>query len=226
MIAAGCDSISDEAWNAEVWANPSFLVRARPLVGEGKVKVSWAAGEPSIRALDGSDANGPFSYERVRYLSQQFVEELCSSSGLTDGLLREIERVIFEAHPDHARDGALDFAELLEHRASRHRLARDREAEAVSQISERISTELEKEKLVATYEAQVAQKKKLVDAYTADRAKLVSAGSEKRAQRHAELAGAANQVRAKLRQFAGQRQTFLALQDEVQDLRRNKARMH
>jgi hypothetical protein len=223
MIAEGCDSISDEAWNAEEWANPSFLVRARPLVGQGKVKVSWAAGEPNVRTLDGSDANGPFSYDRVRYLSQQFVEELCSSSGLTDGLLREIERVIFEAHPDHERDGALDFGELLEHRASRHRLARNREAEAVSQISERISTELEKEKLVSSYEAQVAQKKKLVDAYTADRAKLVSAGSEKRAQRHTELAGAANQVRAKLRQFANQRQTFLALQDEVKDLRRNQA---
>ena len=102
-------------------------------------------------------------------------------------------------------------------------LARDREAEAVSQISERISTELEKEKLVAIYEAQVTQKKKLVDAYTADRAKLVSTGSEKAAQRHTELAGAANQIRAKLRQFADQRQTFLALQDEVKDLRRNQA---
>jgi AAA domain, putative AbiEii toxin, Type IV TA system len=223
MIAAGCDSISDEAWNADEWANPSFLVRARSLVGDAKVKVHWASGEPSLRALDGSDANGPLSYERVRYLSQQFVEELCSSSGLTDGLLREIERVIFEAHPDEARDGTLDFAELLDHRASRHRLARDREAEAVSQISERISTELEKEKLIATYEGQVGQKTKLVDAYTADRAKLVSAGSEKRAQRHTELAGAANQLRAKLRQFAGQRQTFLAMQDEVKDLRRNQA---
>ena len=104
MIAAGCDSITDEAWNADEWANPSFLVRARSLVGRGKVKVSWAAGEPSIRALDGSDANGPFAYERVRYLSQQFVEELCSSSGLTDGLLREIERVIFEAHPHEERE--------------------------------------------------------------------------------------------------------------------------
>ena len=223
MIAAGCDSISDEAWNAKQWANPSFLIRARPRVGDGKVKVNWASGEPSIRALNGSDANGPFSYERVRYLSQQFVEELCSSSGLTDGLLREIERVIFEAHPNDARDGTLDFTELLNHCASRHRLAREREAEAVAQISERIGTELEKEKLIATFESQVAQKKKLVDAYTADRAKLVSAGSEKRAQRHTELAGAANQIRAKLRQFAGQRQTFLAMQDEVKDLRRNQA---
>jgi predicted ATPase len=223
MIAAGCDSISDDAWAADEWANPSFLVRARPLVGQGKVKVSWAAGDSSTRSLNGSDANGPMSYPRARYLSQQFVEELCSSSGMTDGLLREIERVIFEAHPERDRDGALDFAELLEDRASRHRLARDREAEAVSQISERISTELEKEKLIATYEVQVAQKKKLVDAYTADRAKLVSAGSEIRAQRHTELAGAANQVRSTLRKYANQRQTFLALQDEVKDLRRNQA---
>lgn len=223
MIATGCDSISDKTWSAGEWANPSFLVRARSLLGEGKVQVSWAAGESDIRALDGSDAHGLFSYERVRYLSQQFVEELCSSSGLADGLLREIERVIFEAHPEHTRDGAVDFAELLEQGASRHRLTRAREAEAVSKISERISTELEKEKLISTYEAQVAQKKKLVDAYTADRAKLVSAGSEKRAQRHTELAGAANQIRVKLRQFANQRQTFLALQDEVKDLRRNRA---
>jgi energy-coupling factor transporter ATP-binding protein EcfA2 len=223
MIAAACDSITDETWNADEWANPSFLVRARPLIGDGKVKVSWAAGEPSVRSLNGADANGPFAYQRVRYLSQQFVEELCSSSGLTDGLLREIERVIFEAHPDEERDGALDFEELLEQRATRHRLARQREAEAVSQISDRISTELEKEKLVATYEGQVAQKKKLIDAYTADRAKLVSAGSELRAQRHTDLAGAANQVRAKLRQYTGQRQTFLAMQDEVKDLRRNQA---
>lgn len=223
MIAAGCDSISNDAWNAEAWANPSFLVRARSLVGQGKVKVSWAAGAFSERQLDGSDANMPLNYPRVRYLSQQFVEELCSSSGLTDGLLGEIERVIFEAHPDHARDGVLDFAELLEHHASRYRLARDREAEAVSQISERISIEVEKHKLLDSYAAQAAQKKKLVDDYTSDRAKLVSAGSENRAQRHTELAGVANQLRTKLRQFANQRQTFLALQDQVKDLRRNQA---
>lgn len=223
MIAAGCDSIADETWNADEWANPSFLVRARPLIGDGRVKVNWAAGEPSLRSLDGSDANGPFAYERVRYLSQQFVEELCRSTGLTDGLLREIERVIFDAHPDEGRDGALNFEELLEQRATRHRLAREREAEAVSQISDRISAELEKEKLAATYEGQVGQKKKMIDAYTADRAKLVSAGSEQRAQRHTELAGAANTVRANLRRLTGQRQTFLAMQDEVKDLRRNQA---
>ena len=223
MMAAGCDSISGEAWAGDEAANPSFLVRARSLLADEKVKITWAAGDPSTRSLNGSDANGPMSYPRVRYLSQQFVEDLCSASGMTDELLREIERVIFEAHPDHDRDGALDFVELLEHRASRHRLARQREAEAVSQISERISVELEKQKLVAGLETQVGQKKKLVGAYTADRAKLVSAGSEKRAQRHTEVAAAANTLRSKLRRFTNQRQTFLALQDEVKDLRRNQA---
>ena len=38
-----------------------------------------------------------------------------------------------------------------------------------------------------------------------------------------ELAGVSNQIRAKLRQFTNQRQTFLAMQDEVKDMRRNQA---
>ena len=84
MIAAGCDSIPEDNWLAEEDVNPSFLMRARSLLGGGKVKVNWAAGESEIRALDGSDSGGPASYPRVRYLSQQFVEELCSSSGMTD----------------------------------------------------------------------------------------------------------------------------------------------
>ena len=46
MIAAGCDAISDKAWAADEGANPSFLIRARPLLDNGKVQVSWAADEP------------------------------------------------------------------------------------------------------------------------------------------------------------------------------------
>lgn len=223
MIAAGCDSIPEEDWTADEDANPSFLIRARPLLGNGRVKVSWAAGAFDIRALDGTDADDPASYPKVRYLSQQFVEDLCSSSGMTDELMREIERVIFEAHPPEDRDGALDFEEMLDQRATRHRLAREREAEAVSQISDRISTELEKEKLVSTLETQVAQKTKTLNGYTADRTKLVAAGSEKRAQRHIEVSAAADAIKVTVRRFSNQRRTFVALQDETKDLRRNKA---
>ena len=112
MIAAGCDSISKDAWSADEWANPSFLVRARPLLGESKVRVEWEAGDPNVRSLQGPGEGEPTTDGRVRYLSQQFVEDLCSSSGMTDALLREIERVIFEAHPESDRDSAGNFAEL------------------------------------------------------------------------------------------------------------------
>lgn len=223
MIAAATDSIAGTTWAGEEAAHPSFLVRARPLLGGAKVCVGWAGGETSTRALDGSDANSTLTYPRVRYLSQQFVEELCSSSGMTDELLGAIEAVIFGAHSERERDGALNFAELLEQRAARHRLAREREATAVVQISERISVELEKTKLVASLEAEVRQQRQLVNAYTVDRSKLVSSGSEGRMQRHTEVAAAANVVRGRLRGLTAQRQTFLALQDEVRDLRRNQA---
>jgi len=223
MIAAACDSIPDKSWEADKWSNPSFLARARPLIGNGQVKVSWQAGEPCIRSLNGSDANSEMRYPRVRYLSQQFVEDLCSANGMTDGLLREIERVIFEAHSEDDRNGALDFEELLEGRASLHRQARIREAEAVKQISERVSLEIEKKKQVAGYVAQIAQKKQLVAAYTADRAKLVSAGSKVRADRHTQISIFASQVNSKLRELNNQKQAFLALQDEVKDVRVNYA---
>ncbi|WP_322628864.1 hypothetical protein [Halothiobacillus sp.] len=163
MIAAGCDSISATAWNANENTSPSFLVRARALIRGGEVNLSWGGGSVTTRALDGRDADGHTSFPRARYLSQQFVEELCSSSGVSDGLIEEIERVILEAHPLDERDGAIDFAEFREHRTSRFRQARDREAEAISDLSNRIATELEKESMVTTLSTQVTQKRKLIN---------------------------------------------------------------
>jgi hypothetical protein len=85
MIAAGCDSISDDAWKADEWTNPSFLVRARPLVGDAKVRVKWAAGDPETRALNGSDANGEYSTA----LGHLFHEHVASHS-MTCGHPREV----------------------------------------------------------------------------------------------------------------------------------------
>jgi len=223
MIAAGSDAIPESSWQENSKTSPSFLARARDLIGNAAVQLAWAAGAVSDRSLDGSDANDSLNYPRARYLSQQFVEELCSSSGLSDGLLTEIERVIFDAHPLNDRDGASDFAELLEHRATRHRLARKREVDAVAQLSERISAELEKERFVESYQTQVAQKTQLIVAYTADRAKLVSTAGAAYVARHTQVTAAAETVRSRVRSYNNQRQTFLALQDEVKDLRRNQA---
>lgn len=219
MIAAGCDAISPSGWNADENISPAFLARARRLIGDASTTLTWGGGATVTRALDGRDANGHMTFPRARYLSQQFVEELCSAKGVSDGLVDEIERVIFESHSQDDREWALDFAELRDQQTSRFQQAREREAEASADISDRIATEFEKESLVATLTTQVVQKKKLIADYTADRAKLVVKGTEAQVTRHTRLSEAAQMLRNKIQSFGNQRRTFVALQDEVRSVR-------
>ena len=215
IIAAGSDSIPRDTWNTNENTSPSFLIRANQLIGDATVTLTWGGGGIEKRALNGHDANGNISFPRARYLSQQFVEELCSSNGVSDRLIEEIERVILEAHPLDEREGAIDFNEFREYRTNRFRQARDREVEAISDLSDRIALELEKQSLVLTLTKQVAQKKVLINNYNSDLAKLVVKGTEAQVKRHAELSKVAQALREKIQAFTNQRRAFLAMQDEV-----------
>ncbi|MBZ7921537.1 AAA family ATPase [Ensifer adhaerens] len=223
VIAAGCDAISPAAWNASENISPSFLVRARKLLGNAAATLTWGGGASVTRFLDGRDANGHLAFPRARYLSQQFVEELCSSAGVSDGLIAEIERVIFEAHPQDDREGAIDFAELRDFRTARFQQAREREADAIADISDRIATEIEKEASVAILSLQVTQKAGQIKSYNEDLAKLVVKGTEAQAARHTQLGQAVQTLRGTIQAYGNQRRTFLALQDEVASTRATKA---
>ena len=223
IIAAGCDAITPAAWTADENISPSFLVRANALIGDAKATMTWGGGAATTRALDGRDANDPWAFPRARYLSQQFVEELCSSRGASEGLVREIERVIFEAHPHDEREGAADFGQLRERHTLRLRQARKREADAIAAISERIAEELEREGLITTLDKQIVQKRGLIAGYNSDLAKLVVKGTEVQAARHAALNLAAQAVNAKVQAFATQHRVFTAIQDEVRSFRATKA---
>jgi hypothetical protein len=181
--------------------------------------LTWGGGATVTRSLDGGDANGHMSFARARYLSQQFVEELCSSKGVSDGLVDEIERVIFESHSRDDREWASDFAELRGQQTERFQQTREREAEAISEISERIALEFERERLVTLLTTQVGQKKRLIADYTTDRAKLVVKGTEAQLARHAQLSDAAQRLRNKIQAFGNHRRNFFALQDEVRSMR-------
>lgn len=223
VIAAGCDAISSAAWKADENISPSFLVRARKLLGDATATLTWGGGASVVRFLDGRDANDRLAFPRARYLSQQFVEELCSSASVSDGLISEIERVIFEAHHQDDREGATDFAELRDFRASRYRQARERDVDAIADISERVAAEIEKEASVASLTQQVAQKDAQIKSYNEDLAKLVVKGSEVQASRHAQISQAVQALRGKIQGYANQRRAFIALQDEVASTRATKA---
>lgn len=223
VVAAGCNAISASAWNGDENISPSFLVRARPLVGNARVALAWGGGDTSVSRLDGREADD-LAYPRARYLSQQFVEELCSSKGASEGLVREIERVVFEAHTQDGQEGAYSFEELREQRTLRYQQARRLEGEAIMAISDRIATELENEALVETLTAQVAAKDKLIKGYIADQSKLaIKKGTEAQVQRHTALAEAVLVLTAKVNAFGAQRRTFVAMQDEVNNTRSAKS---
>lgn len=221
MIAAGCDAVSPVAWSADESVSASFLVRARPLVEDSTVKLTWGGGTDVSRYLDGRDASDSTSYPRARYLSQQFVEELCSAKGASEGLLREIERVVFEAHTD--KEDAYSFSELRDHRTLRFQQARLREAESIAVISESIANEHEKEALIQSLANQVTQKQDLIDGYNKDLLKLVVKGNEVQAKRHADINLAAQALNTRVANFGAQRRAFTAMQDEVKNTRASKS---
>src|SRR5262249_26389276 len=95
IIATGANVASPQSLET------SFLHRASSPVdhlGAASVQLRWGDNTKLIRSLSPAQADDDRQDEEgVRYLSQQFVEQLCSAEGLAVELRREIERVIFEA---------------------------------------------------------------------------------------------------------------------------------
>lgn len=115
----------------------SFVSRAGKLLTNQSAETSWHGDAPTTHDLS-SRPNESSTSRRIRYLSQQFVERLCASDGVTSELLLEIERVIFEAWPVEQRQGATSFQDLLEIRLGTARASQRDELEAVTSLSEEI----------------------------------------------------------------------------------------
>ncbi len=99
IIAAGAYSLGSELGES------SFLLRAttpEDLIGAATVTERWIDGTRAIVPFRPPAEKESEEVPEVCYLSQHFVNELCSSAGLANELRREIERVIFEQ--THATD--------------------------------------------------------------------------------------------------------------------------
>ncbi|WP_434403377.1 TrlF family AAA-like ATPase [Sphingobium sp. DN12] len=213
-IATGCDAAAEHLTEA------SFIFRAGPLLRDAEVRLTWGSGDTVARELLDYEYDPDFGgrYPSARYLSQKFVEKLCSADGMTDELMEEIERVIFDAQP--ATDGCLSFDELRDLRASRFRAARERDAAAVINLSDAIGLEREKKGQIVTLKGRIAQKEKLVKGFEDDRKKLVtSKDTETRANALALIINAIEKVNRNINHFVSKKEALLRLQDEVEGFR-------
>lgn len=210
-IAAGCDAAAEHLTEA------SFIYRAKPLLEGAEVRLIWGSGDEVDRELLDYEYDPDFGgrYPSARYLSQKFVEKLCSADGMTDELMQEIERVIFDAQP--ATDGCLSFDELRDLRASRFRAARDRDASAVINLSDAIGLEREKKGQIVSLKGKIEQKEKLVKGFEDDRKKLVtSKDTQTRADALTVIINAVEKVNRNINYFVSKKEALLRLQDEVE----------
>lgn len=138
FVALAADADEEEPGDA------SFLVKAAPLLSGLAVEIEW--GDGTTQGADFPHDTGFYREPRVRYLSQKFVENLCSSAGRVEGdenepLNEEIEHVVFSAIAEEDRLGCANFAELrsvrLEDCLARERTERDAIREKTRLVAEK-----------------------------------------------------------------------------------------
>ncbi len=210
LIAAGAGAASTDE------TDKTFLQRAERFVAGSSVTLTWADGRTDTAQLP--PVPDPDETPGVQYLSQQFVERLCSSEGITDELLGEVERVIFEAHPYEDRLGTASFRELLNIRASHGRNLRDHANQEIASLSDQIETERTAHAQLSALKAEQERLKKVVAEDRAARSALVVVGGEARSQRleavNSELASRQGAVDAARRQ----EQALVELEAALTDL--------
>ena len=114
------------------------------------MRLSKSDGETSettkARLVDSNDETDWLDQARFRYLSQQFVERLCSATGLATELKLEIERVVFNSIGPAERLQTDSFSELL---ALLHEPIRERRANLRDEIDTLTNAVVTEDRMIA-----------------------------------------------------------------------------
>ena len=200
----------------------SFLRRAASHLVDLETTLTWCDGAET--AAVGGSAPTQADAPRVQYLSQQFVERLCSADGgMTAELLREIERVIYDEHPSDTRIGTTNFQELLSVKAGRARQARDRNREAIADAIEQLSQEREKDAALPELRNQHQAAEQALTSDKSARGALIVGGSTERTERLNQISTAIDERQLRLDSIERRKQALVSLRDSVDDFRARRA---
>jgi hypothetical protein len=133
----------------------SFIAKAQELLGGLEAEIEWRDGTKQSSTLPRGLWN--VLAPRVRYLSQQFVERLCSPAGLAEPLMEEIERVVFNAIPEEDRLQCSTFAELREVVLETPIAEREAEREAIRAKTKLIAEEIGLQGAIPTFKSRVQE---------------------------------------------------------------------
>jgi AAA domain/AAA domain, putative AbiEii toxin, Type IV TA system len=197
----------------------SFIYRAGEFLADSESRLTWESGATTSISLGAVEVDELLDSAYVQYLSQQFVEQLCSAEGLEDELMTEIERVIFNSHPVEDRLGTSTFRELLDIHLERARSARERNESALRAASEAVTAERARKAGLAALTKQHADKLSVINKDKNDRKALTSKGDKERVERMEAVSLAVDTVRAAVEKAKARQRALQSLQDEVTNLR-------
>ncbi|WP_425332362.1 TrlF family AAA-like ATPase [Ralstonia solanacearum] len=217
LIAAGGLGLSQHL------SDKSFIRRAGEHLEHCEATLHWESGEKTGNHLTQTEMEDLLGHPRVRYLSQQFVDQLCSAEGLDDALIQEIEQVIFNAHAVTDRFGAESFSELLATRLKASRQKRERQKQTLGSASALLTSERAQKAGLKALEKDREDKKKAIENDQKDRRSLIAKGNEERAKRHEEVSRAVEAKRQQVERAKRRHQALLNLQSDVSDFRQRQA---
>lgn len=197
----------------------SFLRRAKTHLVQSEAELSWESGDRTRNSFASLNSEDLIDVPHVQYLSQQFVDQLCSAEGIEDPLVREIQRVVFDAHPEDDRMGATTFEELLEIRLEQARTSRQRHVDALTRVSSSIAEEQIKQASLPTLVKDRDAKQLALANDEKDRKALLPKGDVALAKRHDELSNAVDSKRTRVAEEKLRLQALRHLVGDVKDHR-------
>lgn len=212
LVAAGAGST--EPFDNEY----SFVSRADELLHNSVAAVEWSHGD--LTTCNFASPQTTESFVRpVRYLSQQFVDRLCASDGVSDELLTEIERVIFEAWPVDERQGATTFRELLNIRLTATQERQAAELQAVLELSDQITEIRLRRGALPSKRDELKQRKKKLETLEKEIKKLTEKADKKSADRLGEVSTALRKRQEELQQLNRRKTGLEDLESAIQTAR-------
>lgn len=214
------------AAGAEIEDKASFLLKAKELLGNAEAKLTWQDSAANSKPLKPSsdeflELGGPPS---VRYLSQQFVDRLCSAETLDRELLEVIEEVVFRSVPDGQRFGATNFADLRDIHLQKVRAARENLMQQIQQLSAAMSADEVKKAGKPAKAARADEVAALIKKSEDELAALVPKAREKEAEQLRQVQVALEAKTQRLQQYGLQAERLDELAEQLSSLRDSSER--
>jgi hypothetical protein len=195
----------------------SFIKKAGDLLDGTEVELRWGDTSTSRASFPLSKpTTDAHDSGRARYLSQQFVERLCAPDGLADTLVRELERIVFEAIPEEDRQLCSSFDELRRTLLAEPTAKRDADREAIRERTRTIAAEYKLQLQLPQLREKATQASRLRAGLEGEIAKIPVPGGDAKVKTHRDATNKLNALTTAIQRVERRKTSLADVRSDVQ----------